>query len=140
MEVVEMSKHRTRMALAAAMAVAATGSIAAAPAAAQAPDTGDFVLRKTNVGLQQRVAALDKYLDKSGVQQLLAEATRPTRHNGACHRRAFGKTMPSGSQWFCFTKSDAEPARGGASGSPRGSAPSPTLSRTASGATARHCS
>lgn len=115
-----MSKHRTRTALAAAIAVVATGSIAAAPAAAQAPDTGDFVLRKTNVGLTKRVAALDKYLDKSGVQQLLAEANRPTKHNGRCHRRAFGKAMPAGSQWFCFTKSDAGNGKGRVEWIPQG--------------------
>lgn len=79
---------------------------AAAPAVGQAPNTSDFVLRKSTLDLQARVNALDERLQKSGVQRLLAEANRDAVHNGACKAGTFDD-IPAGSQWYCFEPDDA---------------------------------
>jgi hypothetical protein len=109
---------RGRAALAIAV-LAAAFAAAAGPAAAQAPDSRDFALRKTNLDLQSRVNALDKLLDKSGVQQLLAKANRDAAHNGACKAGAFDD-IPAGSQWYCFEPDDAGEAGGPVEWIPQG--------------------
>jgi hypothetical protein len=79
--------------------------VAAAPASAQAPRLDDFKLRPGATGLPERVEALGTRLNRSGIQQLLAEANRPAKANGACKRSAFD-AIPAGSRWFCFDRSD----------------------------------
>ncbi len=86
--------------------LALTLAVSASPAIAQKPDFNDFALSKTTLDLQGRVDELDKRLQKSGVQRLLAEANREAVHNGPCQAGAFDD-IPAGSQWYCFQPDDA---------------------------------
>jgi hypothetical protein len=97
---------RRRRAAPAFALLALTLAVSASPASAQKPDFTDFALSKTTVDLQGRVDELDKRLQKSGVQRLLAEANREAVHNGPCRAGAFDD-IPAGSQWYCFQPDDA---------------------------------